>query len=104
MMSGLGEGREHVAHLLVATEKHIAFLEGAIRIEMMPMLREEDLIISEIAGMDANLACRLVFPSRTSETGWMDDTLLFKTLEDLVTFLEHVELLCRIARAHQRGE
>jgi hypothetical protein len=54
--------------------------------------------------MDTNLACRLVLPSNTSESGWMDDTLVFNTLEELVTFLDRVELLFRIARAQQRGE
>ena len=34
----------------------------------------------------------------------MEDTLSFKTLEELVTFLDHVALLFRIARAQQRGE
>jgi len=68
------------------------------------VFKEDDVILSEIVGMDTNIACRLVFPSRTSESGWMDDTLLFDTLEDLVTFLDRVELLFRIARAQQRGE
>ena len=61
-MSAPDEGREHVARLMIAMEKHTAFLAGAIGIEMTPMFREDDLIVSEIAGLDANLACRLVFP------------------------------------------
>ena len=88
---------------LVAMEKHIAFLEGAIGIEMTQLYKEDDLTLSEIPGMDV-IACRLVFPSRTSESGWMDDTLVFNTLEEIVTFLGQVELLFRIARAQQRGE
>jgi hypothetical protein len=103
-MGASDEGREHVASLMVALDKHTAFLEGAIGIEMTPMFREDDLLVSEIAGMDTSIACRLVFPSRTSASGWMDDTLLFNTLEDLVTFLDHVVLLFHIARAQQRGE
>jgi hypothetical protein len=103
-MSEPRENREHVARLMVAMEKHTAFLEGAIGIEMTPTFKEDDVVLSEIAGMDANIACRLVFPSRTSESGWMDDSILFNTLEELVTFLDHVELLFRIARAQQRGE
>jgi hypothetical protein len=93
-----------MARLMVAMERHNAFLEGAIGIEMTPMFREDDVILSEIAGLDTNIACRLVFPSRTSESGWMEDSIPFNTLEELVTFLDHVELLVRIARAQQRGE
>jgi hypothetical protein len=89
---------------MVAMEKHTTFLEGAIGIAMTPMFREDDLIVSEIAGMDTTIACRLVFPSRTSESGWMDDRILFNTLEELVTFLDHVERLFRIARAQQRDD
>ena len=85
-------------------EKHTAFLEGAIGIAMTPMFREDDLIVSEIAGMDTTIACRLVFPSRTSESGGMDDCILCNTLEELVTFLDHVERLFRIARAQQRDD
>ena len=102
-MSEPGEGREHIARLMVAIEKHTAFLEGAIGIEMTPMFKEDDVILSEIPGMDV-IACRLVFPSRTSDSGWMDDSILFNTLEELVIFLDHVELLFRIARAQQRGD
>ena len=102
-MSESDEGREHIARLMVALENHTAFLEGAIGIDMTPMFKEDDVILSEIPGMDV-IACRLVFPSRTSESGWMDDTLLFNTLEEAVTFLGNVELLFRIARAQQRGE
>jgi hypothetical protein len=102
-MSEADEGRDHDARLMIAIEKHTAFLEGALGIEMTPMFKEDDLILSEIPGMDI-IACRLVFPSRTSESGWMDDSIPFKTLEELVTFLDHVELLVRIARAQQRGE
>jgi hypothetical protein len=68
-MSEPDESRERVASLILAMEKHTAFLEGAIGIEMTPLFKEDDLILSEIAGMDANIACRLVFPSRTSESG-----------------------------------
>jgi hypothetical protein len=102
-MSEPNQGREHLARLMVAVEKRIAFLEGAIGIEMTQLYREDDVTLSEIPGMDV-IACHLVFPSRTAESGWMDDSLSFNTLEELVTFLDHVELLFRIARAQQRGE
>jgi hypothetical protein len=48
--------------------------------EMTPVLKEDDMILSEITGLDANIACRLVFPSSTSESGWMEDSILFDTL------------------------
>jgi hypothetical protein len=89
---------------MITMEKHTAFLEGALGIEITPMFKEDDLILSEVTGMDATISCRLVFPSRTSESGWMEDSILFNTLEELVTFLDHVELLFRVARAQQRGE
>jgi hypothetical protein len=72
-------------------ERHHAFLKGAIGIEMTPVLKEDDVILSDMAGLDTNIACCLGFPSRTSESGWMDDSLLFNTLEELVTFLDYVE-------------
>ena len=97
------EGGDHDARLMIAMEKHIAFLEGALGIEMTSTFKEEDLILAEIPGMDV-IACRLVFPSRASVSGWMDENIPFKTLEEVVTFLGHVELLFRIARAQQRGE
>jgi hypothetical protein len=102
-MGELHEGREYVAHLLATMEEHIAFLEDALGMKMTPMYKEDDLTRSEMHGMEV-IPSRLVFPSRTAESGWMDDTLLFDTLEDLVTFLHRVELVCRIARAQQRGE
>jgi|SRR4030095_1192396 hypothetical protein len=102
-MSELDEGREYVARLVATMEKHIAFLEDALGMKMTPMYKEEDLTRSDIHGLEV-IASRLVFPSRTSESGWMDDTLLFDTLEDLVKFLHRVELLVCIARAQQRGE
>ena len=103
-MSESDESREHIARLMIAIEKCTAFLEGAIGIEMTPMFRNDDVIFSEIVGMDADIPCRLVFPSRTVESGWMEDSIRFNTLENLVTFLDRVELLLRIARAQQRGE
>ena len=102
-MSEVHEGREYVARLVATMEKHIAFLEDALRMKMTPMYKEEDLTRSDMHGMEV-IASRLVFPSRTSASGWMEETLLFDTLEDLVTFLHRAELLCRIARAQQRGE
>jgi hypothetical protein len=102
-MSELDEGREYTARLMAAMKKHIAFLEDALGIEMRPMYKEDDLTRSEMHSLEI-IPSRLVFPSRTSESGWMDDTLLFDTLEDLVTFLHRVELLVRTARAQQRGE
>jgi hypothetical protein len=54
--------------------------------------------------MDAINACRLMFPSLTSPTGWLDDSLEFATVDELVQLLKNVGLLVRIARAQQRGE
>ena len=102
-MSELDEGREYADRLIATMKKHIAFLEEALGIEMRPMYKEDDRTRSDTHSLEV-VASRLVFPSRTSASGWMDDTLLFDTLEDLVTFLHRVELLCRIARAQQRGE
>ncbi len=87
--------------LLAALEKHVAFLEGAMGIEMSSVFKEDDIILAEV--MDSDVACRLVFASSASESGWMDDSILFKSLGDMVAFLENVELLFRIARAQQRG-
>jgi hypothetical protein len=92
------------ADLLAAMEKHVAFLQGALNIEMTPVFKEDDVILSQIEGMDHPVACRLVFPSRTSASGWMDDSILFENLKDMVAFLDNVELLFRIARAQQRGD
>jgi hypothetical protein len=103
-MSEPDEGSEHVVRLMLAVEKHIAFLEGAMGIEMTQVYREDDVILSDVAGLDPNIPCRLVFPSKTSASGWMDDSLLFATPEELRVFLDRVELLFRIARAQQRGE
>jgi hypothetical protein len=47
-MSEPDEGREHVARLLAAMERHTAFLEGAIGIEMTPVFREDDLTFPRI--------------------------------------------------------
>jgi hypothetical protein len=102
-MGELHEGREYIARLLATMEEHIAFLEDALGMKMTPMYKEEDLTRSDIHGMEV-IPSQLVFPSRTSASGWMEDTLHFDTLEDLATFLHRVELLCRIARAQQRGE
>ena len=102
-MNEPNEAKEYTARLLAAMKKHIAFLEEALGIAMRPMYKEDDLTRSDIHGLEV-IASRLVFPSRTSASGWMDDTLLFDTLEDLVTFLHRVELLVRVARAQQHGE
>ncbi len=66
-----------LAHLLAAVEKHIAFLEGALGLEMTPLFNETD-------------------------TGYMDDSIVFENLEAMAAFLENVVLLFRIARAQQR--
>jgi len=101
-MSELDEGREYADRLVAAMKKHMAFLEEALGMKMTPMYKEEELTHSDLHGLEV-IPSRLVFPSRTSASGWMEDTLLFDTLEDLVTFLHRVELLCRIAQAQQRG-
>ena len=102
-MSELDEGRQYADRLIATMKKHMAFLEEALGIEMMPMYKEEELTRSDLHSLEI-IPSRLVFLSRTSASGWMEDTLLFDTLEDLVTFLHRVELLCRIAQAQQRGE
>jgi hypothetical protein len=102
-MSELDEGREYADRLIAAMKKHMAFLEEALGIKMTPMYKEDELTRSDLHSLEI-IPSRLVFPSRTSASGWREDTLLFDTLEDLVTFLHRVELLCRIAQAQQRGE
>ena len=102
-MSEVDEGREYADRLIATMQKHMAFLEEALGIEMRPMYKEDELTRSDMHDLEI-IPSRLVFPSRTSASGWMEDTLLFDTLEDLVTFLHRVELLCRIAQAQQRGE
>jgi hypothetical protein len=62
---------DDVAVLLGATAKHVAFLEGALNIDMSPVFKEDDVILSEIEGMDHMVACCLVFPSKTAASGWM---------------------------------
>ena len=72
--------QEHVAKLIMAMEKHVAFLEGALGIEMSPWFKREDI------------ACHLLFPSRTSQSEWMDDSLLFNpTTLTLGTFSAKIE-------------
>src|ERR671925_115429 len=95
---------ESLGRLLVEMEIHIAFLESALGPEMTLMAREDEVILSELSGLGPGVPCRLMFSSRTAASGYMDDTMVFKTFEDLVTFLEHVVLLFRVARAQQRGE
>lgn len=63
------DDREHVARLMLAMEKHTAFIEGAMGIEISPVFREDDVILSEVPGMDATNVCYLAFPSRTSQSG-----------------------------------
>ncbi len=43
---------EHVARLLAAMEKHVAFLEGAMGIEMSAVFKEDGIILSEIIDSD----------------------------------------------------
>jgi hypothetical protein len=97
-------GRDHLARLLRAMGQHLVFLEGALGLDMKPMRTEDEIVLTETASMDAASACRLMFSSLTSPTGWLDDRLEFTTVDELVQFLKNVELLVRIARAQQRGE
>ena len=94
---------EHMAHLIMKMENHVAFLEGALGINMTPVFEDDDLILSEIEGMNIDRACSLAFASSASESAWMDDRLVFNNITETVTFLDNVELLFRIARAQQRG-
>jgi hypothetical protein len=48
-----------MARVIVAMERHHAFLKGAIGIAMTPVLKEDDVILSDMAGLDTNIACRL---------------------------------------------
>ena len=54
MTSEPGEDREHVARLMVAMDKHTAFLEGAIGMEMTLIFREFD---------DVNSVAFIVLPN-----------------------------------------
>ena len=55
--------------VLVAMEKHTAFLEGAIETKKTPMCKENDLILSDMAGIDPSLTCRLLACQRHKERG-----------------------------------
>jgi len=91
-----------LAHLLAAVEKHIAFLEGALGLEMTPLFNEEDITRAKMEGGPTEIvACRLTFPPPTTDTGYMDDSIVFENLEAMAAFLENVVLLFRIARAQQ---
>jgi integrase/recombinase XerD len=59
--------RDHVVRLLMEMEKHIAFLEGALGIDMSPMFREDDVVLSEVAGIDATIAWRKDLEGRGCE-------------------------------------
>jgi hypothetical protein len=95
---------ERLAYLIAALEKNCAFLEGALGLEMTPLFKEQDVARSKIeGGPTERVACRLMFPSPTTESGYMDDGIVFENLEEMAAFLENVVLLFRIARAQQRG-
>jgi hypothetical protein len=94
---------EPLTYLLAAVEKHSAFLEGALSLEITPLFKEEDMVRPPRKGEPTELvACRLIFPSPTAESGYMDESLVFENLEEMAAFLEHVVLLFRMARAQQR--
>jgi hypothetical protein len=94
---------ERLAYLIAAVEKHIAFLEGALGLEMTPLFREEDTTRAQREGGPTEIvACRLMFVSPGTESGYMDDSIAFENLEEMAAFLENVVLLFRIARAQQR--
>ena len=94
---------EPLTSLLAAGEKPLAFLEGALGLEVTPLFKEEDMVRPTRKGEPTEIvACRLMFPSPTAESGYMDDGIVFENLEEMTTFLEHVVLLFRMARAQQR--
>jgi len=94
---------ERLAYILTEVEKHIAFLEGALGIEMTPLFREVDITRAQMEGGPTEIvACRLMFPAPDTESGYMDDGIVFENLEKMATFLENVVLLFRIARSQQR--
>ena len=94
---------ERLAYLIAALEKNSAFLEGALGLEMTPLFKEQDVAHSKIEGGPTEIvACRLMFPSGTTESGYMADSIVFDNLEDMAAFVENVVLLFRIARSQQR--
>ena len=89
---------ERLAYLLAVVEKHIAFLDGALGLEMTPLFREVDVTRAEMEGGPTEIvACRLMFPSPDTESGYMGDGIVFENLEEMAAFLENVVLLFRIA-------
>jgi hypothetical protein len=96
-------GTERLAYLIAAVEKHTAFLEGALGLDMTPLFQESDVARAKMEGGPTEIvACRLRFPSPTAESGYMNDSIVFENLEDMAAFLENIVLLFRIARAQQR--
>ena len=94
---------ERLAYLIAAVEKHAAFLEGALGLDMTPLFKESDVARAKTEGGPTEIvACRLMFPSPAAASGYMDDSIVFENLEDMAAFLENVVLLFRIARAQQR--
>jgi hypothetical protein len=96
-------GTERLAYLIAAVEKHIAFLDGALGLELTPLFKEQDVARAQMErGPTEIVACRLMFPSPGTESGYMDEGIVFENLEEMAAFLENVVLLFRIARAQQR--
>lgn len=100
----MGENQEENLAIIVSrVERTIAFLEGVLDIEMTLVFKEDDVIVAEMTGEPENVAVALAFASNLDESGWMREHLEFKGLEDMLEFLDRVELLIRIARIQQRG-
>jgi hypothetical protein len=78
--------------LRVDIREKIAYLKGALNLDFTSVTHED------------KIEAFLAFSSKTSEDGWMADTIHFDTQDELYKFLDNVELLIRIARAQQRGE
>jgi hypothetical protein len=98
---------ERYERLFAEMEKHLAFLEGALGIEMTPMFKSgDDALISElladIEGLNLEAPFHLAFASPVTGSNW-DEIITFDNLQELVQFLENVVLLFRIARRQQRS-
>lgn len=94
---------EEMGLLLARVGAHIAFLEGALNVEMTIVFKEDDMIVAEVVGGLETVTCALAFTSNTEASGWMVDQIEFEGLKQLAAFLENVELLIRLARTQQRG-
>lgn len=70
-------------------EKHIAFIEGALNVDMC---RAGD-----------NGTCHLFFPNRKNKSGWDEDFLAFDSPDEMDNFLQNVVLLIKLGRMQKEG-